>query len=768
MATLNRAPFNALADDDGSGNVGTVWEKVQIKDVLLDPIDVAIAPLGPLPTAALGQLLVSQGAGTPPVFSANPVASTFTASQTSPDFLLIDTSQTANNRRFRINAQSQYFLIDAQTDAGTLQTRLLQFTRAGVAAMPGPLTVSGGLATTPLNATNLTVGIVPDARLSVNVLTHAGGYPGGTTNFLRADGTFAAPSATGGLAPPLVQSGSDIFLNTADGADNGGIRLSSGGGYGSARGAGFQIFGNESSLPGQIYLDMGNVGVAALFVRNGAAANVFSIDATGVVFAANRLQIAGTGASHVGLRSAVGVGGYPAALEVIAADGLQWATCRAANFVSVAAYNNFADLTCGPAAFTNYITVAGTATFNANENYFVSASHARIHIRETTQPAGGQTWTIMNHQAALHFSAPPDDAGMGWSSMDVLKLDRGGGASFAGAIISGSVIYPGRVDVAGGQVSWYLGSHASYGLYSNTGLYLTGHSWTVGTVYALGGYVQLSYPHNVRPDRNDQVLRLCGGMGDTTASGAIVDVVGGTASGAGSINCRLGNQATGDFRVQHGNSTLLFRVTQQGDLSSHSWGGANQFIFNAGDGTYKYMEFQVGGWPYGWIGNSGGLGGGGASGNNDMCIRAGQQLILAADSLRIIAYPAFANAVYVGGDLGNAHLTGEGLFCRASSGLVRRSAVNGVAPADWRTTLTLKPVTYDLTVSPTLDIKKRGFVRQCVGLLDDDVQAADPRLVFESDGETRLDQRAILALAIATIQNLHARLEAVERDTRRY
>jgi hypothetical protein len=37
--SINRAPFNALVDDDGSNTVGTVWNKNQIKTVLLDPID---------------------------------------------------------------------------------------------------------------------------------------------------------------------------------------------------------------------------------------------------------------------------------------------------------------------------------------------------------------------------------------------------------------------------------------------------------------------------------------------------------------------------------------------------------------------------------------------------------------------------------------------------------------------------------------------------------------------------------------------------------
>ena len=36
------------------------------------------------------------------------------------------------------------------------------------------------------------------------------------------------------------------------------------------------------------------------------------------------------------------------------------------------------------------------------------------------------------------------------------------------------VIYPGRVDATGAQGSWYIASHNSYGLYSNTGLFLGG------------------------------------------------------------------------------------------------------------------------------------------------------------------------------------------------------------------------------------------------------------------------------------------------------
>lgn len=39
---IDRTAFNALVDDDGTGTLGTVWNKAQIQGVLLDPIDASI------------------------------------------------------------------------------------------------------------------------------------------------------------------------------------------------------------------------------------------------------------------------------------------------------------------------------------------------------------------------------------------------------------------------------------------------------------------------------------------------------------------------------------------------------------------------------------------------------------------------------------------------------------------------------------------------------------------------------------------------------
>jgi hypothetical protein len=46
---IDRGPFNTLVDDDGSNLVGSIWNKNQIKTVLLDPIDTLIGPWVTIP-----------------------------------------------------------------------------------------------------------------------------------------------------------------------------------------------------------------------------------------------------------------------------------------------------------------------------------------------------------------------------------------------------------------------------------------------------------------------------------------------------------------------------------------------------------------------------------------------------------------------------------------------------------------------------------------------------------------------------------------------
>lgn len=50
---IDRTNYNALVDDDGSNTIGSVWNKLAIKNVLLDPIDVALGSTAVIQTTAL-------------------------------------------------------------------------------------------------------------------------------------------------------------------------------------------------------------------------------------------------------------------------------------------------------------------------------------------------------------------------------------------------------------------------------------------------------------------------------------------------------------------------------------------------------------------------------------------------------------------------------------------------------------------------------------------------------------------------------------------
>ena len=74
----------------------------------------------------------------------------------------------------------------------------------------------GADALAALSAAILTTGTLLDARLSANVLKFTGGYPGGTTNYLRADGTFAAPTAVAAAHHATHEpGGSDALVGAA-------------------------------------------------------------------------------------------------------------------------------------------------------------------------------------------------------------------------------------------------------------------------------------------------------------------------------------------------------------------------------------------------------------------------------------------------------------------------------------------------------------------------------------------------------------------------
>ena len=139
---------------------------------------------------------------------------------------------------------------------------------------------------------------------------------------------------------------------------------------------------------------------------------------------------------------------------------------------------------------------------------------------------------------------------------------------------NGGYVYPGRADASGiAQSSWYLCSHATYGLYTNTGLYVTSGVWCnfveatahirattglyaganayiTGAVYASSGYYEFNRAtpmghYETVPSANMVHGQLTGVSG-TIAWSLIgktmilmLQVTGTTAGAVGSINISL-------------------------------------------------------------------------------------------------------------------------------------------------------------------------------------------------------------------------------------
>ncbi len=165
---INRGPFNALVDDDGTGTTGTPWNKAQIAGVILDPVDAALAAtVAGLPVSALTLLGSGSGANTNP-------SSEYFASVTVPalgldDRLLVQATA--------VNGSTGAVTIDlAAFDAGTTgYVALLRLTGTGAA---GPMNSGNVLAVQatvhPLRPTATNVSTIATAILTYGTTPVAG------------------------------------------------------------------------------------------------------------------------------------------------------------------------------------------------------------------------------------------------------------------------------------------------------------------------------------------------------------------------------------------------------------------------------------------------------------------------------------------------------------------------------------------------------------------------------------------------------------------
>lgn len=154
---------------------------------------------------ATGVLNVPGNITTPTITATTNVA-TPNVSLNSPATPLIyfnESAQPANLRLWRMMANGQVLQV-VPTDDGGVQGPGLTLSRAGVVTIPA------GLGTTPLDATQLATGTVPDARLSARALgRNSGNFGGGGSVF------------AGGLDEAVFVGGADVTINGLTGGVEG-------------------------------------------------------------------------------------------------------------------------------------------------------------------------------------------------------------------------------------------------------------------------------------------------------------------------------------------------------------------------------------------------------------------------------------------------------------------------------------------------------------------------------------------------------------------
>ena len=140
----------------------------------------------------------------------------------------------------------------------------------------------------------------------------------------------------------------------------------------------------------------------------------------------------------------------------------------------------------------------------------------------------------------------------GWSAGGGFTGIKAGHISAFGDFINnGGYVYPGRADAGGAyQGHWFLGSHASYGLYTNTGFYASSHIYTAGVIKMING---ITLPNGA--------IRLTPNLHLNSGAGYAIYVNWDNGTGSG------GNPS---FLVGDGGAGTLFSINYNGYISTAS------------------------------------------------------------------------------------------------------------------------------------------------------------------------------------------------------
>lgn len=155
------------------------------------------------------------------------------------------------------------------------------------------------------------------------------------------------------------------------------------------------------------------------------------------------------------------------------------------------------------------MTVSGSVTATGARNMFGdtqfvdgATADIRLVLNLRTNAVDRKKWMIHVNPSGNFYLGGWADAENAWVGTTLTYIESpGGNWNFPAHVKTTGYVYPGRIHgPAGLQTSYYIAGSDSYGLFSNTGLYLTGSLWTgqgiscatslnVGTALTVGGVV---------------------------------------------------------------------------------------------------------------------------------------------------------------------------------------------------------------------------------------------------------------------------------------
>jgi len=184
---LDRTWYNALVNDDGSGTIGTVWNKEQV-DALMDVVDASLVPIVDRSgSPAAGQVARFTDGDT---LTASPSATLeatqagLTLTGTYPNVALVDPAAPAGDQLVRlVNIGSAFFLLGQGT--------LLQVSRSGLLTVTGGVSVANGALIFPSTPVpNAGVTTLDEYREGPWTPSITGGNGGSGVTYGLRDGTY--------------------------------------------------------------------------------------------------------------------------------------------------------------------------------------------------------------------------------------------------------------------------------------------------------------------------------------------------------------------------------------------------------------------------------------------------------------------------------------------------------------------------------------------------------------------------------------------------